>query len=730
LFLPTHAAEVSFPLPDPDGKPGDASKPIKVYILAGQSNMVGMGNLSGARNVYDGVYLSSDPGVPDGPLQIYKVGNYKTSPLAVYLPDGKKTDEPIAEGQFEVSRSGVYQLSCGFGAGSRAVMLLDGKVIRQELKLAAGKRYSFAIKDFKGEPPRFWMRKMDLLGNGDLEAVAKREGKFPWLVDAAGEWSVRHDVYFQEARLTKDGRGSLLSATSNGKSIGPELGFGHVLGTFHDEQVLLIKTAQGNRSLGFDFRPPSSGRTDPDNKFESAEYKLMVEGVRKTLANIDKVVPGYKDQGYEIAGFVWFQGHKDSFSEVLIEEYEKHLVNLINDVRREFKTPKLPAVVATVGFGGHNMQEKFLRILKAQMAVGDAKKHPEYAGYVASVDTRDFWREVDESPTNQDYHYNRNAETYLLIGDALGRAMVKLLGGKAEPLPLAPRPKRVIAGQGVERSEWEKSAAQKALKPIILDGIAASYISNPRYNKALLQEAAGERPQRTNQFLRGAMYGLENCYRAAGVDDYDWHSFGPDFNKVDWSYYGFDPKEALPKEKGSRYRKVTYPAGMENWFAPAFDPGKAGWKKGLQPFGQLDGKLAPLSETCTAPFCRCGEKPKTLWEKEVLLVRGTVELPSLKKDHRYRIVVGGSAHVNSGEGYAIYANGKLMAESKNGVAVRQGGQPRGAYIYSDFIDEFKDGQVTLAVTSFLRYNHPRRGLQPPRGHISLQIEEQKLPPLK
>jgi len=730
LFLPTHAAEVSFPLPDPDGKPGDASKPIKVYILAGQSNMVGMGNLSGARNVYDGVYLSSDPGVPDGPLQIYKVGNYKTSPLAVYLPDGKKTDEPIAEGQFEVSRSGVYQLSCGFGAGSRAVMLLDGKVIRQELKLAAGKRYSFAIKDFKGEPPRFWMRKMDLLGNGDLEAVAKREGKFPWLVDAAGEWSVRHDVYFQEARLTKDGRGSLLSATSNGKSIGPELGFGHVLGTFHDEQVLLIKTAQGNRSLGFDFRPPSSGRTDPGNEFESAEYKLMVEGVRKTLANIDKVVPGYKDQGYEIAGFVWFQGHKDSFSEVLIEEYEKHLVNLINDVRMEFKTPKLPAVVATVGFGGNNMQEKFLRILKAQMAVGDAKEHPEYAGNVASVDTRDFWREVDESPTNQDYHYNRNAETYLLIGDALGRAMVRLLGGKAEPLPLAPRPKRVIAGQGVERSEWEKAAAQKALKPIILDGIAASYISNPRYNKALLQEAAGERPQRANQFLRGAMYGLENCYRAAGVDDYDWHSFGPDFNKVEWSYYSFDPKETLPKEKGSRYRKVTYPAGMENWFAPAFDPGKAGWKKGLQPFGQLDGKLAPLSETCTAPFCRCGEKPKTLWEKEVLLVRGTVELPSLKKDHRYRIVVGGSAHVNSGEGYAIYANGKLMAESKNGVAVRQGGQPRGAYIYSDFIDEFKDGQVTLAVTSFLRYNHPRRGLQPPRGHISLQIEEQKLPPLK
>ena len=740
LFLPTHAAEVPFPLPDPDGKAGDATKPVKVYILAGQSNMVGMGNLSGARNVYDGVYLSSNPGVPDGPLQIYKVGNYRTAPLAVYLPDGTKTDKPIAEGELEVPQHGVYQLHCGFGENSCSVMQLDGREVyrcesggqpvRQNVTLEAGKRYKFKVSGFKGVPPGFWMEKTDLLGNGDLEAVVRREGKFPWLLDAKGEWTVRNDVYFQEARLAEDGKGSPLSATSNGKSIGPELGFGHVLGTFHDEQVLLIKTAQGNRSLGFDFRPPSSGRTDPDNEFESAEYKLMVEGVRKTLDNIAKVVPGYKDQGYEIAGFVWFQGHKDSFSEELIAEYEKHLADLINDVRREFKKPKLPAVVATVGFGGHNMQEKFLRILKAQMAVGDPGKHPEYVGNVASVDTRDFWREVDESPKGEDYHYNRNAETYMLIGDALGRAMVKLLGGKAEPFPLASRPERVIAEQGAEPSEEERTAAQKALKPVILDGIAASYIANPRYNQALLQEIAGERPERENQFLRGAMYGLENCYRAAGVDDYDWHSFGPDLNKVQWSYYSFDPKESQPKEKGNRYRTVTCPEGMENWFAPAFDAGEAGWGKGLQPFGQLDGKLAPLSETCTATFCRCGEKPKTLWEKEVLLVRGTVELPLLKKGHRYRIVVGGSAHVNSGEGYAIYLNGKLFAESKTGVALRQGGQPRGAHIYSDVRDEFKGGKVTLAVTSFLRYNHPRRGIQPPKGHLSLQIEEQKLPSLK
>lgn len=739
ITVSVHAGDVPAQLPDPDGKQGAMTKPVKVYILAGQSNMVGMGNLSGAKNVYDGVYFSSDPAVPGRPFQIYKVGNYKVSPLSVFQADGARAGKPIAEGHLEVPQHGVYQLHCGSGESSFCVMQLDGKEVyrrdagsepvKQDVTLTPGKRYAFRISGFEGTPPRFWMQKTDLLGNGDLEAVAKREGKFPWLVDADGNWTVRNDVYFQEARLAKDGKGSPLSATSNnGKSIGPELGFGHVLGTFHDEQVLLIKTAQGNRALGFDFRPPSSGRNDPDNKFEAIEYELMVQGVRKTLDNIEKVVPGYKGQGYEIAGFVWFQGHKDSYTESLIVEYEKNLVNLINDVRKEFKVPNLPAVVGSNGFGGHNMQDKFLRILKAQMAVGDVKQHPEFAGTVASVDTRDFWREVDESPKGEDYHYNRNAETYMLIGDALGRAMVGLLGGKAEPLPQTPRPKRVAGQQTTEPSDEEKAAAQMALGPIILDGIAASYATNPRYSKSLLEEAAGKRPQRANQFLRGSMYGLLNCYHAAGIDEYDWRPFGPDLNKVQWDYFSFDPQEKLAVEKGNRYRKVTYPAGMENWFASDFDAAKAGWRKGLQPFGQLDGKLAALTETCTSPFCRCGETPRTLWEKETLLIRGTFEFPPLKEGHRYRIVLAGAAHVNSGEGYAIYVNGKLLAESTRGVAVRQGGQPRGGYIYNDVRDEFEGGKVTIAATSFLRYNHPRFGIQPPKGHISLWMDEQKIPP--
>ncbi|MFO8014627.1 MAG: sialate O-acetylesterase [Phycisphaerae bacterium] len=726
-------------LPDPDTTPPATDKPVKVYILAGQSNMVGMGDISGARNTYTGVFFTSNPAAPTGPMDIYRVGKYKIAPLAVYRTDGTPAVKPIARGQVEVPETGVYEVHCGSGERSCNVMELDGKQVyrrvaggkpaKQDVTLQAGRRYAFTVSGFQGQPPRFWMQKTDLLGHGDLEAVAKREGKFPWLVDNEGNWTVRHDVYFQEARLAKDGRGSPLSVTSNnGKSIGPELGFGHVMGTYHDAQVLLIKTAQGNRSLGFDFRPPSSGRTDLDSKWESLEYKLMIKGVRETLDKIDKVVPGYRGQGYEIAGFVWWQGHKDSGTAQSIAEYEQNLVNLIDDVRKEFNVPKMPAVVATVGFGGRNMDETFLGILKAQMAVGDPAKHPEFAGTVASVDTRDFWREVDESPRAQGYHYNRNAETYMRVGDALGRAMVRLLGGKAEPLPPPPRPKRAPQQERRDLSEEEQAAAQAALAPIILDGIAPSYVANPRYNGALMREANGERPQRANQFLRGAMYGLVNCYRAAGIHDYDWHVFGPDLRDLKWDYYSFDPDETLPKDKGSRYRDVTYPEGMGKWFAPDFDVSEAGWKKGLPPFGSLGGKLEPLSESCTAPFCGCSTKPRTLWEKEVLLVRGTFDIPPLKEGHRYRIVVGGSCHVNAGEGYAIYVNGRLLAESKAGVGRRQGGQPRGAHIYNEFRDEFKGGTVTIAATSFLRYNHPRIKPYPPRGHLTLWLEEQKIPP--
>ena len=72
-----------------------------------------------------------------------------------------------------------------------------------------------------------------------------------------------------------------------------------------------------------------------------------------------------------------------------------------------------------------------LTVANAQLAVsGDTGKYPDFAGNVLTVETRDFWKDALLSPRNQDFHYNGNAETYLNVGDALGRGMVKLLSSQ------------------------------------------------------------------------------------------------------------------------------------------------------------------------------------------------------------------------------------------------------------------------------------------------------------
>jgi hypothetical protein len=61
------------------------------------------------------------------------------------------------------------------------------------------------------------------------------------------------------------------------------------------------------------------------------------------------------------------------------------------------------------------------------MAVGDKAKYPEFSGNVISINTRPMCRPLEKSPGGRDA-YKGNAESYLEIGDAMGKAMLKLLG--------------------------------------------------------------------------------------------------------------------------------------------------------------------------------------------------------------------------------------------------------------------------------------------------------------
>ena len=80
------------------------------------------------------------------------------------------------------------------------------------------------------------------------------------------------------------------------------------------EPILLIKNAWGGKSLMVDFRPPSAGEpTDPKQKENAGKaYREMMSHVKDVLADPKKVYPGYDPkEGYEIAGFIWFQGFND-----------------------------------------------------------------------------------------------------------------------------------------------------------------------------------------------------------------------------------------------------------------------------------------------------------------------------------------------------------------------------------------------------------------------------------
>jgi hypothetical protein len=104
-ILQATASDVPLNLPKPDGQPGDTKKPVKVYILAGQSNMVGMGNITGARCPYSGIYLTADPGASIGPSGIYlggsTVNHYKIAPLGTYVSAEPNADKGAKAALFQ-----------------------------------------------------------------------------------------------------------------------------------------------------------------------------------------------------------------------------------------------------------------------------------------------------------------------------------------------------------------------------------------------------------------------------------------------------------------------------------------------------------------------------------------------------------------------------------------------------------------------------------------------------
>jgi len=130
--------------------------------------------------------------------------------------------------------------------------------------------------------------------------------------------------------------------------------------------------------------------------------------------------------------FVWWQGHKGQ-DPAHASRYEQNLVHLIKTLRKDFDSPDAKFALATIAFGGWDLKGHGLTVAKAQLAVsGEKGKYPELKGNVNCVEARDLWRAKDVSPSGLGYHYNRNAETYMEVGNRLGWATAEMLNQKKE----------------------------------------------------------------------------------------------------------------------------------------------------------------------------------------------------------------------------------------------------------------------------------------------------------
>jgi hypothetical protein len=210
--------------------------------------------------------------------------------------------------------------------------------------------------------------------------------------------------------------------------IGPELTFGIYMQKLVDQPILLIKTAWGGKSINTDFRPPSAGpyvfneqqienfkkqnRDIEEARRQKEEatgryYRLMLAHVKKVLSDPKRVCPKYDAKaGYELAGFVWFQGWNDMVDRGTYPtrdqpggygQYSEVMAHFIRDVRKDLSAPKMPFVIGVLGVGGpvekYGPDQQRYRGVHSNFrnAMAAPASLPEFKGNVAAVRTENYW---------------------------------------------------------------------------------------------------------------------------------------------------------------------------------------------------------------------------------------------------------------------------------------------------------------------------------------------------
>jgi autotransporter-associated beta strand protein len=264
---------------------------------------------------------------------------------------------------------------------------------------------------------------------------------------------------------------------SNSTLIGPELGFGHVIGDAFENKVLLVEVGVDGTTLAHSFCPPSSRVGEPEPLVAADKGFYYKEIIR--LVNEAKTALGATP--YEIVGLGWHQGWNDRANAPYVPLYEANMANFINDIRSADKgigVANMPVVIASAAM---DWNYGYSEVERAQLKMTDATAYPAFAGNVAVVDTRvpydglEFWQPAHNSPANEGFHWNRSGKSFLHIGMAMGDAMTTMVPTRI------PFRTRATGGTGGVTLTWNNGTEIPTSVRVLRNGveIAASAPANP-----------------------------------------------------------------------------------------------------------------------------------------------------------------------------------------------------------------------------------------------------------
>ena len=366
-----------------------------------------------------------------------------------------------------LKKSFLLKPAAGLLAGILAILsIADGETIAKPLRQAGkGPLKVFILAGQSNMDGQADIRTIDFLGEDKDPAKAallktfKPDGK---------NFVTRDDVWvaargYHNLRTGLGGGGK--DYEKPGSCIGPEYAFGYYMGQALDEQVLLIKYAPGGQSLYVNFRPPSAGVPEGRKPEDvGGQYRGMVQYVHETLDSLKRRFPAYNENdGYEIAGLVWFQGYNDMVEGGKpVAEYGKNLTCLIQDLRKEFKAPQMKVVVGVMGVNG--VQNEVGKQADIRNHMRSMSHLPEFKGNVRAIESAPLlhpevvalktagWlnkdRDLKKNPitaeeqamlnratSNLGFHYYGEGRFFILLGKAFADTMLELTGrgNKVQP---------------------------------------------------------------------------------------------------------------------------------------------------------------------------------------------------------------------------------------------------------------------------------------------------------